>query len=150
MLAVGLVIVFFLHRRRDTTDAALERTLEVAHPLKLSTAVQFGLVFAVALVLVDFAQAYLGSPGVYLASVLAGLTDVDAITLSVSRLTSNGQLGLRVAGIAVVIAALANTFSKGVIAYSTGSQELRRTVVRAFSVIFAVGVASTLIMLWLT
>jgi uncharacterized membrane protein (DUF4010 family) len=149
MLVSGLLIVFLLQRRSSATEATVERSFEVAHPLKLSTAIKFGLAFAVALVVVEFAQAYLGSPGVYLASVLAGSTDVDAITLSVARLAGNAQLGLRVAGIAVIIAALANTLAKGAIAYFSGSQDLRRTVVRAFSVVFAVGVVSTLAMLWL-
>jgi uncharacterized membrane protein (DUF4010 family) len=149
MLVSGLLIVFLLQRRSSATEATVERSFEVAHPLKLWTAIKFGLAFAVALVVVEFAQAYLGSPGVYLASVLAGSTDVDAITLSVARLAGNAQLGLRVAGIAVIIAALANTLAKGAIAYFSGSQELRRTVVRAFSVVFAVGVVSTLAMLWL-
>jgi uncharacterized membrane protein (DUF4010 family) len=150
MLASGLVIVYLLQRRSGAAGDAVERSLEVAHPLKLSTAIQFGLVFAVALVVVDFAQSYLGSPGVYLASVLAGSTDVDAITLSVARLAGNAQLSPQVAGIAVIIAALANTVAKGVIAYSSGSHELRRTVVRAFSAMSAVGVITTLVMLWLT
>jgi uncharacterized membrane protein (DUF4010 family) len=150
MLVSGLVIVFLLRRKDRADDDTLERSLEVAHPLRLSTAIKFGLAFAVALVAVEFAQAYLGSPGVYVASVLAGLTDVDAITLSVARLASNAQLALRVAGIAIIVATLANTFAKGAIAYSSGSQDLRRTVVRAFSAVFAVGVVSTLAMLWLT
>jgi uncharacterized membrane protein (DUF4010 family) len=149
MLVAGLATVLLLQRKSSMDEAALERSLEVAHPLKLSTAIKFGLAFALVLVVVEFAQSSLGSPGVYLASVLAGSTDVDAITLSVSRLASSAQLDLQVAGIAVLVATLANTVSKGAIAYFSGSQELRRTVVRAFSAVFVVGVVSTLLMLWL-
>ena len=82
MLVSGLVIVFILQRKSSISESDHERSFKLAHPLKLSTAIKFGLVFAVVLVIVEFAQASFGSSGVYLASVMTGLTDVDAITLS--------------------------------------------------------------------
>jgi len=145
MLVTGLIIVALLQRRSSVVEGGPESPLYVGHPLRLSTAVKFGLVFAVVLVVVEFARGYLGSTGVYLTSALAGATDVDAITLSVSRLASGGQLNPKVAGISVVIAALVNTVSKGAIAYFTGSHELRRVVLRAFGVVLVVGIASSLI-----
>jgi uncharacterized membrane protein (DUF4010 family) len=80
---------------------------------------------------------------VYLASFITGLTDVDAITLSVTRLAQNNQLSLDVAGIAVIIAALMNTVSKGAISYFSGTQELRRFVIKAFILMILVGVISS-------
>jgi uncharacterized membrane protein (DUF4010 family) len=149
MLVAGLVIVVLLQRKSTLVGGGPESSLDVAHPLKLSTAIKFGLVFAVVLVVVEFARGSLGSTGVYLTSALAGTADVDAITLSVSRLASGGQLSLRVAGIAVTIAALVNTVSKGAIAYFTGSRELRRTVLRAFGAVLLVGIATSVVTLWL-
>ena len=147
MLVSGLVIVFILQRKSSISESDHERSFKLAHPLKLSTAIKFGLVFAVVLVIVEFAQASFGSSGVYLASVMTGLTDVDAITLSVSRLARNAQLDLQVAGIAVIIATLMNTISKGAIVYFTGSQELRWTAIRSFCVIFLIGLISSTLML---
>jgi uncharacterized membrane protein (DUF4010 family) len=149
MLVTGLVIIQFLQWKSTTNERNLERSFKLGHPLKLSTAIKFGLVFAVVLIIVEFAQESFGSIGVYFASALAGITDVDAITLSVSRLASNVQLDIQVAGNAVVIAALMNTIAKGAIAFFMGSKELRRTVMRAFSVIFLVGLFSSMFMLWL-
>jgi len=149
MLLTGLVIILFLQWKSITTESNHEGSFKLGHPLKLSTAIKFGLVFAVVLIIVEFAQESFGSIGVYFASAIAGLTDVDAITLSVSRLASNAQMDIQVAGIAVVIAALMNTLAKGAIAYFMGSQELRRTVMRAFSIIFLVGLFSSIFMLWL-
>ncbi len=106
------------------------------------TAIKFGLLFALVLVVVEFAQSLLGSSGVYLASFLTGLTDVDAITLSVSRLTDNAEISIDVAGAAVLIAALTNTFSKGAIAFSSGSQEFKGFVIKAFAWMIAVGIVS--------
>lgn len=149
MLVSGLVIIFILQRKNTTNESDPDRPINLAHPLKLSTAIKFGLVFAVVLIIIEFAQESFGSIGVYFASATAGLTDVDAITLSVSRLVRNAQLDLQVAGIAIVIAALMNTISKGAIVYFTGSQELRRTVIRSFAVIFLAGLFSSSFILWL-
>lgn len=117
MLVSGLVIILILQWKTTTHEINLERSFKLAHPLKLSTAIKFGLVFAVVLIIVEFAQESFGSIGVYFASATAGITDVDAIALSVSRLASNAQLDIQVAGMAVVIAVLMNTIAKGAIAY---------------------------------
>ncbi|NKQ36165.1 MAG: MgtC/SapB family protein [Chloroflexi bacterium] len=146
MLATGMVVVFLLQRQRKADgQASEEQALKLAHPLKLSTAIKFGLFFTVILLIVEFAQGAFGEVGVYVTSALAGLTDVDAITLSVTQLVENDQLQLRVAGTAVLIAAIMNTIVKGFIAYSSGSPELRRIVVSAFGVIVIIGVISGVI-----
>jgi uncharacterized membrane protein (DUF4010 family) len=111
---------------------------------------KFGLLFAIVLVALEYAQSFLGSRGVYLASFLSGLTDVDAITLSVTRLAANAQLTLDVAGTAVVIAALMNTVSKGAICYFSGSPELRRPVLRAVLLMVIAGAASEALVLLLS
>ncbi len=149
MFVAGLAIILILQRQNLEDKHDLEQAFTLGHPLKLSTAIKFGLLFAIVLLIIEFAQLSFGSIGVYFASAIAGLTDVDAITLSVSRLASNAQLDLQVAGIAVIIAALMNTIAKGAIVYFSGSQELRRTVIRSFAVIFLVGLISNMLMLWL-
>ncbi len=140
MLVAGLLFMFVLQRRDPDDQPTIRPEFKITNPLKLSTAIKFGLLFAVVLVVVEYAQTFLGSSGVYLASFLTGLTDVDAITLSVTRLANSEQLASEVAGAAVVIAALMNTVSKGAIAYFSGSPELRRPVLQAFALMILVGV----------
>jgi len=149
MLVSGLALVFFLQRKDSITENDFERSFDVAHPLKLSTAVKFGLVFAIIFIGIEFAQSSFGSIGVYFASASAGLMSMNAVTLSIVQLLSQAQLDLRVAGIAIVIAAIMNTISKGAIVYFTGSQALRRTVIRSFAVIFFVGLFNSILMQWL-
>jgi len=139
MLVSGLLVIFFLKRKHKTNETEYEQSFNLAHPLKLSTAIKFGLVFAVVLVIIEFAHKSFGSIGVYFTSAIAGLTDVDAITLSVSRMIRNSHLDYQVAGIAIVIAVIMNTISKGAIVFFTGSQELRRTVIYSFAVILLAG-----------
>lgn len=147
MLVTGIIVVLIMWRRHRLTDERSdEKAVNLANPLKLSTAIMFGLVFAVVLIVVEIAQGFFGTTGVYIASIITGLTDVDAITLSVSELASNGQLPSQVAGTAIVIATLTNTFAKAGIAYSVGSTQLRRVIIRAFGAIVVVGAVSAGIM----
>jgi len=101
----------------------------VKNPFRLGPAITFGVLYAVILVLSNGAQTYFGDAGVYLSSVVAGLADVDAITLSMARLHESGDVGAVPATRAIVIAAAANTVLKGGIVALTGTAGLRRAVV---------------------
>jgi len=149
MLVSGLGITFFLQRKNTTSANDLEHPVKLPHPLKLSTAIKFGLIVAVVLIVLEFAQEAFGSVGVYFASATAGLVDMNAIALSVGQIVSQAQLDIQVAGIAIVIAALMNTISKGAIVHFTGSSELRRTAIRSFAVILLAGLFGGLLIFWL-
>jgi len=149
MLVSGLALVFIQQRRNNVSKGNFERSFDVSHPLKLSTAIKFGLIFSIVFIVIEYAQTSFGSIGVYFASASAGLVSMNAVALSIVQLLSQAQLDLQVAGIAVVIATIMNTISKGVIVYFTGSQALRQTVIRSFAVIFLVGLFSSMLMLWL-
>ncbi len=146
MLITASVIVFVLWRRRSGDEGQDGSAVQLGNPLRWQTAVTFALVFAVVLIVVRAANEYLGSAGVYVASVLTGLTDVDSITLTVADLSLVGELQSQVASVAIALAALVNTTVKGVMAMSLGSIELRRIVVRAMGIVVAVGIAGTILM----
>ncbi len=140
MFLTGLIAIILLMKGKISKQEETFTDFEISNPLELSTAVKFGLLFALVLVILEVTRTSLGTPGIYLTSFLTGLTDVNAITLSISNLSSNAQINLQVAGIAVLIAALMNTVSKGIIAYTTGSPELRRIVIRIFAATAAAGI----------
>nr|WP_315491888.1 MgtC/SapB family protein [uncultured Rhodoferax sp.] len=99
-----------------------------SNPFELDAAIQFGLLFGVILLVSKAAQVYLGDAGLYLAAAVAGLTDVDAITLAMVNLASGDTSSLQVAARAVVIAVMANTLTKCGMAIGLGSAELRRII----------------------
>lgn len=147
MLIAGIGAVLLLQPKGEE-PAEQPQDLEVDNPLKLSTALIFALIFAIVLVVVKVMQNSFGDAGVYVASTLTGLTGVDAITLSVARLASQGELAQTVAGSAIAIAAVMNTIAKAGIAMIAGSKEMRRPIAWAMGLIIAAGAISTGIMLW--
>lgn len=143
MLVTGVIYIFVIQKNKLTETDTIHPVYKITNPLKLSTAIKFGLLFSLVLIVVEYSQRFLGSSGVYLASFVTGLTDVDAISLSVTRLAQSKQLSSDVAGIAVIIAALMNTVAKGAISYFSGTQELRSSVVKAFILMLLAGVISS-------
>jgi len=77
------------------------------------------------------AEVYIGETGLYLAGAVAGLTDVDAISLSMANLATADAERLTVAARTIVIAVLSNTLVKTGMAVFVGAPALRRTLLLA-------------------
>ncbi len=124
--AVGLAYCVYLYLSQRTDE---EGEVNFSNPFELGPAVKFGLIYAVILLISKAAQMYLGDTGLYLSSIIAGLTDVDAITLSVAELSRAGSgLSLSTGARAIVLATMSNTVVKGGIVLSSGSPALRRAL----------------------
>lgn len=99
------------------------------NPFELGPAITFGLLYAAILLAAHSARLFFGNAGVYVSSILSGLVDVDAITITVSKLSGSGNdLDLVVASRAVVFAAASNTLVKGCIVFSTASPQVKKLV----------------------
>ena len=112
--------------------------VDLKNPFELMSAIKFGLVFALIIFVSKAAQVYLGNSGVFLAAGLAGLTDVDAITLSMANL-SRGELSENTAAISILIAVVVNTVVKAGIAFSLGSPSLRKYTLPGFGLVLTAG-----------
>ena len=106
---------------RDTEHA----NVEFRNPFELRQALTFGVLYAVILFVARAAQHYVGTAGVYVSAGLAGLADVDAITLSLAELHRSGALA-HAAAPAITLAALVNTLTKALIATALGGRPLAR------------------------
>jgi len=126
MAAVSGVAAWTLWRRsRSKKTGSLAPG---ANPFELGQAIRFGLLFGVVTVGSRAAEIYFGDAGLYLAGALAGLTDVDAITLSMANLAGEQPEKTSVAALAIAIAVVSNTLVKSALAASLGSPALRRSV----------------------
>ncbi len=95
----------------------------VQNPLELGTALRFGALLALILLLAASLQHFAGHLGVLLLAGVSGIADVDAITLSLSRM-STGNLSTAVVVAGVVIASAVNNGVKGLLAAVVGGVAL--------------------------
>jgi uncharacterized membrane protein (DUF4010 family) len=147
MTLAGLVAVGFFYRRAQGAKAKTER-LEIQNPFELSSALKWGLVFVAVLMVAKLATTYLGRGGTYLAGLLAGTTDVDAITLSMANLAKSNEIEAAVAVTTIIIGTASNTIVKGVMATTIGGWHFGRMVLGAFAAMLAAG-ALGLVWVWM-
>ena len=86
------------------------------NPLDLKAAIVLGALLVIVLVLSEWLRNWLGDSGIYLLAAVSGLTDVDAITLSLNRLSAATTITPEVATIGIVIAASVNNLFKASLA----------------------------------
>ncbi len=139
MGAVSLLSCAFLYTRRESGEKASVKS--GSNPFELGEAVKFGLLFGLVTVVAKAAQVYLGSAGLYIAGAVAGLTDVDAIALSMANLASQADM-VGVAARTILIAIMANTLTKTSMAASVGSPELRNRILPLAALLMASGVGA--------
>ena len=127
MGAVSLVICLLLWRRGRSTEKAEVESGN--NPFELGDAIKFGGLFAVVIFVASAAQLYFGDNGLYLAGALAGLTDVDAIALSMANLAQQDPSSSGAAARTIVIAVISNTMVKCGMTIWLGAPSLRRTMI---------------------
>jgi uncharacterized membrane protein (DUF4010 family) len=144
MAVLGLAGAALVWRLTGRPDGQIGRIEGVANPVQLGSAVAFGAVLAVVLVGVHYLNRWLGTGGVYVAAALSGVTDMDALTISVSRLVGEG-LPIGVGALAIFIAVSVNTLVKGGISLVAGGPRLGGRVIAVNALLIVAGGA----LLWL-
>jgi len=135
-VGLGYCVYLYLSQRSDEKG-----DVTFSNPFELGPAIKFGLIYVAILLISKAAQTYFGTTGVYVSSVVAGLTDVDAITLSMAELSgSAGGVTLSTAARAIVLAAMSNTAVKGGVVLTSGSAALRRALWPGFLLMLVTGI----------
>jgi len=142
MFLVGVGGGLFLFFKSEKS----QESVTVSNPLSMSTAVKFGLLYAAIQFAAKAAQTYFPTGGLYAVSVLSGLNDVDAITLSVSKLCSENSVNQLVASQSIILAALTNTCVKMGLAFNLASRKAFKYMIFSLGA-SAVGGGVTLIVL---
>jgi uncharacterized membrane protein (DUF4010 family) len=144
MILTSIAIVGILHRKKDQQKTPQEK-VETSQPFALLPAIKFGLFFALILLLSKTTQLLFGQTGIYITSVLSGLADVDAITLTMSNLSAAGSISTITATTAIILAVASNTLVKAGIAYYFGTRKFGTKILIAFATILAIGLAILLL-----
>ena len=108
----------FLHRQARVQPYSAS---PLKNPLELKTALAFGALLALIMLLGKALQNFSGDAGVLALAAASGIADVDAITLSLARM-SGEDLGLPTAALGVVIAGSVNSLVKGAMAGMIGGR----------------------------
>lgn len=125
LLTAGLIYaggaLFFYLRAAQQPEGAAQTLLK--NPFELGPALRFAALLVLILFLVEAGRRMLGDTGVYLVALLSGLTDVDAITLSLAN-NARSELDPTVAVRGIFLAALSNSLVKGVLIAIIGGRQL--------------------------
>jgi uncharacterized membrane protein (DUF4010 family) len=140
MAVAGLGGVAILRMRDRGGDRASDLET-VANPLNLGAALAFGALLMLVLLALHVLEAWLGEAGIHVAAALSGVTDVDAITVSVARLVGD-DLAVTAGATAVFIAAAVNTAVKAGIAIGMGGTAMGLRVGSVYAIVLAAGVAA--------
>ncbi|MFL1467415.1 MgtC/SapB family protein [Marinobacter sp. HN1S83] len=93
------------------------------NPLDLKSAFLFGLLLTIILLLGEYLQNWFGEAGVLVLAATSGIADVDAITLSLTRMSLEA-ISMPTAVIGIVIAAAVNNLVKAGMSGSIGGKEM--------------------------
>ena len=147
MFVMGLLatLIAWFGMRRQPSEMPSQ-----SNPSELKSALLFGLIYGVVLFALAAAQHYWGGGGLYAVAAASGMTDMDAITLSTSRLVKNGlaeggispSIGWRL----LVVASISNlVFKCGMVAL-LGCRGLLYRVALLFAVPVLTGVGMLLLL----
>jgi uncharacterized membrane protein (DUF4010 family) len=126
MSVAGLVASRWLSR--DVEQEAMPREpASVQNPFSLKQAIIFASIYALVLVAMPAAREYVGKTGVYLASALSSLLDVDAVTIAFAR-GVHSSVAMHEASTAILLAVIVNTLFKLAIALVMGADAFRKWV----------------------
>ncbi|AMY12519.1 hypothetical protein LuPra_05795 [Luteitalea pratensis] len=142
-VATLVAVAGVIAARRDVPAGS--HAAETSNPLALGSALQMAVLFQAVLMLVHLARVTQGASGVFASAAVLGLTDVDALTLSMARDVAR-SISLETAATAIAIGVLANTLLKTAIATVFGSMPFR---VIAAGALVAMAVASGVSLSWL-
>jgi uncharacterized membrane protein (DUF4010 family) len=96
--------------------------LELSNPLSLWSALLLGAVLCAVLLISTIATAELGRGGLFIAAVVSGFADVDAVTLSAAEQAHAGSVDAATAALAIAIAVAANSVAKAGMAIGAGGR----------------------------
>lgn len=126
-LVAGVLLTMRVLRREPAGHAAAKGPMPAPEsPLRLMNAIKLAVLFQGSLMAVDWVRSQFGDPGVLPLATLLGLTDMDALTVSMSGLRPAAEmaaLGAKAIGVGL----LSNTVMKLGLALGLGGRDFRRS-----------------------
>ena len=140
---VGAALLAVAALRRWESGAGTRVMDTVRNPLRLDSAIRMALAFQASLMLISWASSTTGRSGVLASAALLGLTDMDALTLSMNRLGTTPAL-VALSARAIAIGVLGNAALKLALVLALGASRYRWLAVGGLLALAASGVAALL------
>jgi uncharacterized membrane protein (DUF4010 family) len=111
-LCLLIPAIVYLQKSNPENQTA---TSSISNPLELKSAILFGLFLAGIMLLSQILKNYFGDAGILILATISGIMDVDAINLSLSRMSLE-DLNRQIAACGIILAAVVNNLVKAGIA----------------------------------
>jgi uncharacterized membrane protein (DUF4010 family) len=138
--AIGVITLVLWWKR----SAHVERPAEgPSNPLQVGPALQMAAVFQLVLFAVNGARQFFGDSGLIVSAAVLGLTDVDALTISMTKVAAAGG-AQSIAATAIAVGIVANCLLKIGLALSLGTPRFRwltATLLSAMAIAMVVSIA---------
>ncbi len=112
-----------LYYRKSGQEKPASTEPLLKNPFEMGPALRFAALLTFILFLVEASRHWFGETGIYVVALLAGLTDVDAITLTLAR-NAQDKMPADVAVFGIFLAALSNSLVKGGLIAVIGGRQL--------------------------
>ena len=116
LVSAGFALISVYGSKSRRKDGA---TTSFRNPFSFWSVISFAAILGVVMMLSRAASESFGAAGAIVGAAIAGLADVDAVTISLARLVP-GSLGESAAATAIMVAVAANTICKAAIAAAVG------------------------------
>lgn len=110
---LGFLYAYYIYKKSTSQKITID--LKSKNPLEIDEAIKFAIIFALIYAAAELINNKYGNLGIYLLSFFSGITDVDAITLSLSNLALS-KISEITAINGIIIASVTNSIVKFLIA----------------------------------
>ena len=108
---------------------------DFSNPFRLLPAIKFGVVFTCVMFVANAARVYLGAGALLACSFLGGAAEMDAVAFSVIDRNLKAGLPVRELILALLLASIANTLTKGGMVFFLGAKSMRKPIAVAVALI---------------
>lgn len=142
---IAILVGWFWSRRPDPVDSQIKREFQSPNPLELTAAFFFAFFFLAMLVITQLAVTYFSRSGLNILAAIMGVADVDPFIMGMTQVAGS-LTPIKVAAVAVLIAAASNNLVKGIYSYSLAD---KKTGMQSLPLLIGLAAAGLVPLLWL-